>query len=73
LRASVSPGEVGAPRRPGGRSRTRRATYRSDKPGAWATAKSAEDKASAERLGIFVGLWAPTFWEIGNALKVDEK
>jgi hypothetical protein len=41
--------------------------------GAWATAKSAEDKASGERLGIFVGLWAPTFWEIGNALKVDEK
>jgi len=41
--------------------------------GAWAKAKSAEDKASAERLGIFVGLWAPTFWEIGNALKVDEK
>ena len=41
--------------------------------GAWAKAKSAEDKASGERLGIFVGLWAPTFWEIGNALKVDEK
>lgn len=39
---------------------------------AWARAKSVDDKASAQRWGIFVGLWAPTFMEIGNALKVDE-
>ncbi len=23
--------------------------------------------------GIFVGLWAPTFMELGNALRIDEK
>ena len=41
--------------------------------GAWAAAKSADDKPSAQRWGIFIGLWAPTFMEIGNALKVEEK
>ena len=40
---------------------------------AWARAKSTDDKPSAQRWGIFVGLWAPTFMEIGNALKVEEK
>jgi hypothetical protein len=43
--------------------------------GAWGTSRSTEDAsaAKAERWGIFVGLWAPTFMGIGNALKVDEK
>lgn len=41
--------------------------------GAWARSSQTEDKASAERWGIFVGLWAPTFMEIGNALKSAEK
>ncbi len=41
--------------------------------GAWATAKSAADKPSAQRWGIFVGLWAPTFMELGNALRMDER
>ncbi len=43
--------------------------------GAWATSRAKEDAsaAKAERWGIFVGLWAPTFMGIGNALKVDEK
>jgi hypothetical protein len=40
---------------------------------AWGRAKSADDKPSAQNWGIFVGLWAPTFMEIGNALKVEEK
>ncbi len=42
---------------------------------AWATSRNKEDApaAKAERWGIFVGLWAPTFMEIGNALKVAEK
>lgn len=40
---------------------------------AWATAKGKDDRPSAQRWGIFVGLWAPTFMEIGNALKVEEK
>lgn len=29
------------------------------------------DLASAERFGIFVGLWAPTFFAIGNGLARD--
>ncbi len=43
--------------------------------GAWGTSRSQEDASAgkAERWGIFVGLWAPTFMGIGNALKVDEK
>lgn len=43
--------------------------------GAWATSRSKEEApaAKAERWGIFVGLWAPTFMGIGNALKVGEK
>lgn len=28
-----------------------------------------EDKANAERFGIFVGLWAPTFMSFAKALK----
>lgn len=27
-----------------------------------------DDNAHAERFGIFVGLWAPTFFAIGNGL-----
>ncbi|GDX71506.1 hypothetical protein LBMAG38_25970 [Chloroflexota bacterium] len=30
--------------------------------------KEGADKASGERFGIFVGLWAPTFFAIGNGL-----
>lgn len=33
----------------------------------WNTRKG-DDKANAERFGIFVGLWAPTFFAIGNGL-----
>ena len=35
-------------------------------------ARDDDDRAPAERLGIFVGLWAPTFWAMGNALQEDE-
>ncbi len=28
----------------------------------------AEDAASGERLGIFIGLWAPTFMALGNGI-----
>jgi hypothetical protein len=38
----------------------------------WASARSTTDRPSAERLGIFVGLWAPTLILIGNALQIDE-
>lgn len=33
------------------------------------TGRENDDRAHSERFGIFVGLWAPTFWVIGNALK----
>lgn len=41
---------------------------------AWATSRSQEDAPTekAERWGLFVGLWAPTFMALGNALKTDE-
>ncbi len=30
------------------------------------------DLARADRWGIYVGLWAPTFFALGNAIKLDE-
>jgi len=38
---------------------------------AWAW-RNEDYAANAERLGIFIGLWAPTFMLIGNALKSEE-
>ena len=32
----------------------------------WRTAKGAGDAAHAERFGIFVGLWAPTFFALAG-------
>lgn len=32
--------------------------------------KEGSEKAAAERFGIFVGLWAPTFFAIGNGIAV---
>ncbi|MCZ2404543.1 hypothetical protein IV498_15490 [Paenarthrobacter sp. Z7-10] len=42
---------------------------------AWASsqAKDSRDKAQSDRWGIFVGHWAPTFFAIGLALKLEEK
>lgn len=42
---------------------------------AWSTSRNQENAGAdkAERWGIFVGLWAPTFMQIGNALKLEEK
>ena len=34
-------------------------------------AQKGGDHAHAERFGIFVGLWAPTFFAIGNGLARD--
>lgn len=34
-------------------------------------AQKGDDDARAERFGIFVGLWAPTFFAIGNGLAKD--
>lgn len=36
------------------------------------TNRESDDRAHAERFGIFVGLWAPTFWVIGSAMKEVE-
>jgi hypothetical protein len=35
-------------------------------------AKTGGDKAQADRWGIFVGHWAPTFFALGVALKLEE-
>ena len=39
--------------------------------GAWAI-RNEKNAANAERLGIFIGLWAPTFMIIGQALQQEE-
>jgi len=38
---------------------------------AWAI-RNEKNAANAERLGIFIGLWAPTFMIIGNGLQQQE-
>ena len=38
----------------------------------WVTRRGG-DKANAERFGIFVGLWAPTFMTLGKILEDREK
>ncbi len=38
----------------------------------WAKAKSSGDPAHAERFGIFVGLWAPTFFVLADQLVTAE-
>ena len=38
----------------------------------WRTAKGSGDSAHAERFGIFVGLWAPTFFALAGQVAVIE-
>jgi hypothetical protein len=38
----------------------------------WRTAAGSGDSAHAERLGIFVGLWAPTFFALAGQVAVAE-
>jgi hypothetical protein len=38
----------------------------------WNSTKD-KDVPHAERFGIFVGLWAPTFFAIGNGLEMVER
>ncbi len=38
----------------------------------WKFARSAGDRAHAERFGIFIGLWAPTFFTLANQLVAVE-
>ena len=35
--------------------------------------KKGDDKAQSDRWGIFIGHWAPTFFALGVALKLEEQ
>ena len=35
-------------------------------------AKRGDDKAQSDRWGIFIGHWAPTFFALGVALRLEE-
>lgn len=43
--------------------------------GLWIRAKTVDqdERGNAERRALFVGLWAPTLWSIGDALEVHER
>lgn len=43
--------------------------------GLWSRAQSMEqaERGNAERRAIFVGLWPPTLWLIGESLRVEEE
>ena len=36
-------------------------------------AKKGNDKAQSDRWGIFIGHWAPTFFALGVALRLEEE
>jgi len=38
----------------------------------WRAAKESGDSARAERFGIFIGLWAPTFFALASEVAVHE-
>jgi hypothetical protein len=42
--------------------------------GLWIRAKTVDqdERGNAERRALFVGLWAPTLWEIGDSLQREE-
>jgi hypothetical protein len=42
--------------------------------GLWIRAKTVDqdERGNAERRALFVGLWAPTLWQIGDSLRVVE-
>ena len=41
----------------------------------WIRAKTVDqdERGNAERRALFVGLWAPTLWLMGNSLEVEQK
>jgi len=41
----------------------------------WIRAKTVDqdERGNAERRALFVGLWAPTFWQIGDSLGREER
>lgn len=42
--------------------------------GLWVRAKTVDqdERGNAERRALFVGLWAPTLWQIGDSLRMIE-
>ena len=43
--------------------------------GLWIRAKTVDqdERGNAERRALFVGLWAPTLWQIGDSLRLIEQ
>ena len=43
--------------------------------GLWIRAKTVDqdERGNAERRALFVGLWAPTLWQIGDSLRMIEQ
>jgi hypothetical protein len=43
--------------------------------GLWIRAKTVDqdERGNAERRALFVGLWAPTLWQIGDSLRMLER
>jgi hypothetical protein len=43
--------------------------------GLWIRAKTVDqdERGNAERRALFVGLWAPTLWQIGDSLRLVEQ
>jgi hypothetical protein len=43
--------------------------------GLWIRAKTVDqdERGNAERRALFVGLWAPTLWQIGDTLQTQER
>jgi len=43
--------------------------------GLWIRAKTVDqdERGNAERRALFVGLWAPTLWQIGDSLAANER
>jgi hypothetical protein len=43
--------------------------------GLWIRAKTVDqdERGNAERRALFVGLWAPTLWQIGDSLRMVEQ
>jgi hypothetical protein len=43
--------------------------------GLWIRAKTVDqdERGNAERRALFVGLWPPTLWQIGDSLRVVEQ
>ena len=43
--------------------------------GLWIRAKTVDqdERGNAERRALFVGLWAPTLWQMGDSLRMIER